>query len=102
MNYIVYPISLRFIPNHLRHTLSTVSSFKEEHDLKFNVKACLGETLEEALQATKDCVLNEVVSHWLANNLDLQVKDFELIYSAEEIVNNRVWIGGGVVSVTKL
>jgi len=100
--HICYPIRLHFQPSRTRHYLDTVDRFKEPADLRYNVKACIGETYDDAVAKAKQAVVEEVVLNWMLQQKELEVSDFHLTYSCEEIVGNRVWMGGCITSSQNL
>ncbi len=99
---IVYPLRLKFHRNNMRHTVYTVEMFQNERDLEYSVKACVAENREQALEHTIAAVKSEAIDFLMNNHSTLKYEDFELIYSAEEIENGRVWTGGGTSSYVRI
>lgn len=100
MSYIAYPLNLRFIPDEHVHTGFILKQMAERgNKLKISgdVKACIGDTWDEALNALQVHVLESLPhlpdnwapwSHW------------KLQYDVQEIKDGKVWSGGGTYSET--
>ena len=101
ITHIAFPIRLEFKPDMYKHTAYIVDTFKRRDNkirLEGNVKASVGNSYEQAKAEMVKDVVECVIT--VCSNYDSRVSpsDFSLVFSCNEIIDGKVWGGGGVVS----
>lgn len=91
---LIIPVRLEFKYNPYKHA-GCMRNRDSEISLIGNIHAIVSDSFEEGMKMLKNDIIR-----WMAPLLEYGVtmKDFTLVYSSDNIENNRVWASTSVVS----